>query len=834
MTLATLIPVFGASFEGPAQGSVIAGPEVFSTEEVQPGGAQTEGMPSVWPVPDWASVQNIKRRAPAPRRDQDALISVPPPAASPSVPVLANLDGLAQTQYDAPDPAMAAGFSEVVEVVNSTWAVFDKAGNRLFSSLLVTLFLRVNPPKDVYQAQVCFDAREGRWVISALARNTSGEPARSVWLLAVSQDSSALGRWWVWKLDAGANGVTPMNVFAYDQALGYNDKLVVLTANMFDALGNEYKFAKVRVFDKAELYRGLMRTYFDFWGLRDQRNRPASSVRPMRAPQGAGVMYLASVAPDSGSQVTVWQIAGIASPTALELLPALAINHYDAPPDVPQRGSSVPLATGPAALQCPAYRNGRLYCVFHEAFPAGAQPSAGIRYLAIAMPPETPGNANPSQPNGISVVLDRTIGNGKTSLFNPSVSVDGRGNAYLVFNYSAADQYPGVACAGWKLNSTLTPPSILKRGEEPFVTGNPAPFGRFTAAALDPYADNVSWFAGAFGRKGRTWGTTLHEVSFDPLRARATVIHDHQAVLVKSDSLFKFGQNLPHWNAVGLRSTGTWHLETWDANFTTFHAISQHDPLPVILTEICVADGNHGSMDTMGARVTRMGSNRDGMLQFSQSASDLDPVSVNGPFRWRVEDVVQVFDYPATPNTDTCFTLSVVRGNMDLGMAIFQSAPGPYYASRYEAVAMADENGPGQGEYLTFKPTVGDNFAVVAWSNNAATGEFSLSSACRVSGEPNTAAHPGAFGLSVADAGLMGEQAVITYDVPKKASIGLRVFDSEGRVVRTLAVNDHEPGQYRVTWDGHNANGQALSAGTYFVRLSAPGFNGEQKIVKMQ
>jgi hypothetical protein len=444
----------------------------------------------------------------------------------------------------------------------------------------------------------------------------------------------------------------------------------------------------------------------------------------------------------------------------------------------------------------------------------------------------------PPPSSSFSVLIDKTLGNGTVSYFNPSVAVDVRGNAYFAFNFSSPDHYAGIGYFGWPQLDTLSAPVILKQGEAPYGTTDPAHFGNVTAIALDPNADNAAWIAGAYNRQSRTWGTQIAALSVDPLRYRAAVLKSGVPVAIDSDTFFKFGQTGSHWNAVGLRSTGTWHLDIWDPNFLTLLARSSHDLLPVILTEFVVSDGRHSPLDTLGVRLDNQASDGAGTLQFSQASAEavLDAEQVNGPFDWKDGDVVRVYEYHATPAVDSCFALTLAGGDVDLGMAVFKSPNAPYYASRYQAVAIADNNGPGKGEYLTFKPASDDYYAVVMWANNRAAGQYALSSACRIDVPPGSIADPVAVGfrLQVGGSGVMTGEASITYDVAKSTPIAIRVYDAQGRVVRTLVAQNAAPGHYAITWDGRSATGRTLAAGTYFVRFESKEFTGEQKIVKIQ
>ncbi|MBW7997052.1 MAG: T9SS type A sorting domain-containing protein [Candidatus Glassbacteria bacterium] len=76
----------------------------------------------------------------------------------------------------------------------------------------------------------------------------------------------------------------------------------------------------------------------------------------------------------------------------------------------------------------------------------------------------------------------------------------------------------------------------------------------------------------------------------------------------------------------------------------------------------------------------------------------------------------------------------------------------------------------------------------------------------------------------------------ISYTVPEGGAVpvALKVFDSRGRLVRTLVKGIIEPGQYSVTWDGTDNSGRILSSGVYFYRMEASGFVMTRKMVLLK
>jgi formylglycine-generating enzyme required for sulfatase activity len=59
----------------------------------------------------------------------------------------------------------------------------------------------------------------------------------------------------------------------------------------------------------------------------------------------------------------------------------------------------------------------------------------------------------------------------------------------------------------------------------------------------------------------------------------------------------------------------------------------------------------------------------------------------------------------------------------------------------------------------------------------------------------------------------------IRYSLPSRSSITLMVFDTRGRLVKTLVDGVEEAGAHRKTWDGRDDSGAAVSSGIYFCRL---------------
>lgn len=59
----------------------------------------------------------------------------------------------------------------------------------------------------------------------------------------------------------------------------------------------------------------------------------------------------------------------------------------------------------------------------------------------------------------------------------------------------------------------------------------------------------------------------------------------------------------------------------------------------------------------------------------------------------------------------------------------------------------------------------------------------------------------------------------ISYSLPKSGIVNLDVYDVTGRLVRSIVSRAEPSGNHITKWDGHDANGEVVSSGVYFVRL---------------
>jgi hypothetical protein len=69
----------------------------------------------------------------------------------------------------------------------------------------------------------------------------------------------------------------------------------------------------------------------------------------------------------------------------------------------------------------------------------------------------------------------------------------------------------------------------------------------------------------------------------------------------------------------------------------------------------------------------------------------------------------------------------------------------------------------------------------------------------------------------------------ISYELPTRSMVSLKVFDVLGREVAILANEEKEPGSYSAVWNARNS-----ASGVYFYRLQAGSFTDVKKLVLLR
>ncbi|NPV14863.1 T9SS type A sorting domain-containing protein [candidate division WOR-3 bacterium] len=74
---------------------------------------------------------------------------------------------------------------------------------------------------------------------------------------------------------------------------------------------------------------------------------------------------------------------------------------------------------------------------------------------------------------------------------------------------------------------------------------------------------------------------------------------------------------------------------------------------------------------------------------------------------------------------------------------------------------------------------------------------------------------------------------IIAYNLTKPRAVQLNIYDSLGKEVAILFKDRQGSGAHKIKWNGTDAAGKTIPAGTYFLHLKTPARTVIKKIVKL-
>ncbi len=115
-----------------------------------------------------------------------------------------------------------------------------------------------------------------------------------------------------------------------------------------------------------------------------------------------------------------------------------------------------------------------------------------------------------------------------------------------------------------------------------------------------------------------------------------------------------------------------------------------------------------------------------------------------------------------------------------------------------------------------------------------------LATAARVAGVPGvtsvTTGGARTTGLSLAPArpNPFGTATTIRFTLPAATDVDLAVHDVAGRRIRTLAKGPRPAGVSEVSWNGRTSTGAPVTAGVYFIRITAGAETVQERVVRLK
>jgi len=176
-----------------------------------------------------------------------------------------------------PDNHMAVGPNHVLAAVNSRFYIYDRDGNLLKNIDADAWTSAVLPNPGAFDPQIIYDHYEGRWFMLWDNQNSGNNTA--FFLIAYSDDDNPLGTWYMYAIDATANGNTSTNTWGDYPQIGYDDQAIYINSRQFGFSGG-YFYNKIRIINKSELYASNAGSlsWTDLWNIRRPNGSQALDV----------------------------------------------------------------------------------------------------------------------------------------------------------------------------------------------------------------------------------------------------------------------------------------------------------------------------------------------------------------------------------------------------------------------------------------------------------------------------------------------------------------------------------------------------------------------------
>jgi fibronectin type 3 domain-containing protein len=414
---------------------------------------------------------------------------------APAVSVPGSFGGMINTGYTPPDPSLAAGPNYVVETVNSSLAIFNKAtGAKVTQQTLSTLFSGF-ATGDIAQfdPSVLYDDQAGRFVVAGQVRDSTNHKAYVDIAVSNSSDPTQ-GFAEIQQIEVDESGV----YWCDNGKLGFNADAYVFSGNsaQFGAAGSFHEIVltinKSTVLDQSNStftcsQQDLWWSTSDYYSLIPAR---------MHGSAAGGPMWFVETAFSGGNTVTVTRMDNVLSPTPTFSDFSVAVNSYVPDPTSPsQPGGSV------EADDCRTlnveWNNNNLVAAFNASVDSDAA-AAWVEF-----------NTGASSP---ALVQQGVIHPGSgISTYMPAVAVDANGDLGLTYMESSASEYVSMYVTGRLVSdssNTLEAPALVAAGTSPTSSR----VGDYSGISLDPSSPTTFWAGNEYG--ANFWSTWLAKFQF--------------------------------------------------------------------------------------------------------------------------------------------------------------------------------------------------------------------------------------------------------------------------------------------------------------------------------
>jgi hypothetical protein len=376
--------------------------------------------------------------------------------------------------WNPSDDNAAVSGNQIVEVVNSSVAVYSRSGGLLKQTSASSFFNYTTA--GLVDPNVEWDRINNRWIIEYDGLPESGTNIQYI-LVAVSQGSDATAGWYTYQIrvDSAYGG----NFVDYPH-IGQTNTGIMITANAGNAGGVAFALNKSTLYSggawSTVFYSGLA------WNVMATNVMDSNKTAYMLAPQvGTSTVDVVKFYDPGQSDQSVSSTSATVSMT------------MTAPPNAPQPGTSNQVTTG-AGQFC--NRNTQLG---NKVVNANTVASSGYA-VGFYMEYDILSNSFPHS----NIFFQQ----GTTYTWMPAVAADDAGNLVVVYTTGNGSTSPEVAVSSGKIgqSNNFASGNIVKQSSASTTTNR---WGDYPSAQLDPSQEGRFLVCGTYATDASDWGTEI-------------------------------------------------------------------------------------------------------------------------------------------------------------------------------------------------------------------------------------------------------------------------------------------------------------------------------------
>jgi hypothetical protein len=397
-----------------------------------------------------------------------------------------------------PDTQGAVGPNHLVVTLNSQVKIQTRDGASLGAVPLDTFWSNVG----TFDPKILYDPYSNRWIFVALG----GQKQTTSSILIASASGELTGNLIRYQVKADDTST----LWADYPSVGFNSNWVVVTVNMFDfATPPNFKYAKILVFNKAELYSGGAVALTAFQDASGGFTEVPALTYDSTLPevylvttwngnnQGAGYIRIGKITVSGGSPVFNPQLAFASTGRPWD-------NGRSIISFAPQFGSPNLIDAGDDRMLKVVYRNGSLWCSHTVYLPAGTPTHTSVQWWQLGT-------------DGTVLQISRIDDvSGQVFCAYPSIAVNRNNDVVVAYSTFSAQEFASAAYnyrAGVDAPGSLRNGVFLKAGEDPYYLPDPTKsnknrWGDYSNSVVDPLNDFDIWTIQEYAASpSNNWGT---------------------------------------------------------------------------------------------------------------------------------------------------------------------------------------------------------------------------------------------------------------------------------------------------------------------------------------